>query len=1195
MLLILAMTKFWSIVASTVGFAAAEEDELADFSNNLASDIGPLLALFGESVTKQYLSESTSFLDYFIFAMGPIGIITAAVSTIRLCGHAYLRAFIGRSQEGAGDVEAELCTSTSRDVCELFTKGGIARVLGRPSILELIYDPSYCHDNTAGLFLFRHYLKTRILRENRTPQEELGQPTETREWKEIRKRQWRKPDQREKNRAFALHPNLSLNVGIVKGPRWVFLAVATAGFILQAGVLVLAGAGVWILDWNLSQGTMASKLYAPVMYIIGTILMCLGMGGCAALIGKSTHELYFERVPRLQDAKTRLLWLQPGPQVIGDQSFDPFAYIEKKDKLLRTWTLSWKYVGPRFESYTFVTVLAVLVGYIMQFIGLRGMKAWVSLAQLAITVIMSILRGLLRMQRLTQKDNLLEEKSDAVAGHELDWLAFRIPSFDKDAVWEDRDVVWDITGQYEEAKEVGTQSEESLPGDVLGFRVRLAHLTGHISFAKIDDGECQKWKDDFVKVRAKALKLSAAICHAAEGLSRVGKRTFQGHINLQIKAIGLDSNGNEATTIEKLVYITLKPPSQSTQASWTIDSARLEAILGLWIWSMFFNKRHKYPSDSNHYTDSSNLENHDTDSGDDLGGDDSPAEKIQKAWIITAGRDNESWGRVVDRQTEMDLWLGSNAVPLGQAVLGVKRQHSYGFSSLWWNSLTTSDDGRTQRQVVWTLSKDVWPRSNTEKYRMFCGWNPVYEFLASDRQEDQEIPLRVQTYSTCAPLLDICAQELFVSLTMSLAKIMPIGNTTFGEDAGSIRLENPTIDALVKAFTEAGLGSSSDALLCIIPAFRNRLPMLSEKSMLSVVVDKANHYRRQSEWRRAETLLRWVCQYSSSSYGTGSSSPMIGEAIRALGELYRWSLAQYANDERHEFGSKGIDWIYETYSEYRHIDEVTVILDNYKAVKEKVAQIRADDSLRESIHDQLVKALKDRNRGETLGCLCFATTDGIGTEKLQPILPLAVRNNWGEVISSVLELRANPNSRDEDGRTAISYCAELGYDVKPYLDRGALTDVPDKDLQTALHWAAKKGYKEIMELLLEKGAYIEAKDSDDQTPLSVAAVHGHAELVDLLLQKNASVDSKDKHDWTPLSHAAANGHKKVVELLLRGNAGVNHVSEKDGLTPLALAAKSGHEAVVELLIAKGATIEVEDNESRTPLALAAWGGPSGGC
>jgi hypothetical protein len=41
---------------------------------------------FGEQVTKQYLSESINFRDYLIFAIAPMGILTALVSAIRVCG-----------------------------------------------------------------------------------------------------------------------------------------------------------------------------------------------------------------------------------------------------------------------------------------------------------------------------------------------------------------------------------------------------------------------------------------------------------------------------------------------------------------------------------------------------------------------------------------------------------------------------------------------------------------------------------------------------------------------------------------------------------------------------------------------------------------------------------------------------------------------------------------------------------------------------------------------------------------------------------------------------------------------------------------------------------------------------------------------------------------------------------------------------
>lgn len=111
----------------------------SDFSNNFATDLSPLLSLFGENPTKQFLSESTSGWDSILFGIGPLGIVTTVVSVIRLYGNARWKSIIGRSQEPRGAAEAELCSSTSADVCELWSHGGISRVFGRPKILAFIF------------------------------------------------------------------------------------------------------------------------------------------------------------------------------------------------------------------------------------------------------------------------------------------------------------------------------------------------------------------------------------------------------------------------------------------------------------------------------------------------------------------------------------------------------------------------------------------------------------------------------------------------------------------------------------------------------------------------------------------------------------------------------------------------------------------------------------------------------------------------------------------------------------------------------------------------------------------------------------------------------------------------------------------------------------------------------------------------
>lgn len=236
-----------------------------NFSNNLATDLAPLIALFGESPTKQYLSECLSNWDIIIFASAPLGVITAVVSAIRVCGTPSLRAFIGRAQEGAGIAEAELCSSTSRDVSELYNNGGFARVFGHPKLLEIVhdsqaassasqaapttfqtpqnnfFDPDRGHpiQPTAGIYLFKDYIETAQGKD---------------EWE---RQEWKMPPNliedgitQHKTEAigdpFRWGPNLSINVGIKPRSKGWFILAAISGTIMQSFTLVWA----WITRYH---------------------------------------------------------------------------------------------------------------------------------------------------------------------------------------------------------------------------------------------------------------------------------------------------------------------------------------------------------------------------------------------------------------------------------------------------------------------------------------------------------------------------------------------------------------------------------------------------------------------------------------------------------------------------------------------------------------------------------------------------------------------------------------------------------------------------------------------------------------------------------------------------------------------------------------------------------------------------------
>jgi ankyrin repeat protein len=122
---------------------------------------------------------------------------------------------------------------------------------------------------------------------------------------------------------------------------------------------------------------------------------------------------------------------------------------------------------------------------------------------------------------------------------------------------------------------------------------------------------------------------------------------------------------------------------------------------------------------------------------------------------------------------------------------------------------------------------------------------------------------------------------------------------------------------------------------------------------------------------------------------------------------------------------------------------------------------------------------------------------------------------------------------------------------------------------TPLHAAARKGHKDVVELLLAEGSDVNVVDQNDQTPLHNTAGNGHKAVVELLLARGAGVNAKMHNDLTPLHMAVSNGHKNVVQLLLDNKADINAKTKAGGKTPLAVAEEKGYKDVVELLRTNG--------------------------
>jgi hypothetical protein len=304
------------ILADPVRALAGPQD-WNDFTNNFATDLAPIIVLFGEQASKQFLSESTSFWDNIIFGIAPIGIITAVISAIRLYGSSSLKAFIGRAQEAHGVAEAELCSSTSEDVCELWSNGGICRVFGRPRILEFFYIkgsgafyPSFQRQvstrrpPTCGIYPAKSVLCPEELPGDGDIDAKIYPQTG---WEEIKTKTSGSPgnanaQERGKIREFAPYPNLSLNIGIKTVPPRILSMTALLGTL---GQLSFLGYATWVTFYypDLYEGESLPSLWSFCLAISGTVILAIGMICCAMLIEQMSMERRFRDQVRSTDIR----------------------------------------------------------------------------------------------------------------------------------------------------------------------------------------------------------------------------------------------------------------------------------------------------------------------------------------------------------------------------------------------------------------------------------------------------------------------------------------------------------------------------------------------------------------------------------------------------------------------------------------------------------------------------------------------------------------------------------------------------------------------------------------------------------------------------------------------------------------------------------------------------------------------------
>ncbi|PGH32760.1 hypothetical protein GX50_04475 [[Emmonsia] crescens] len=1193
-------------------------DWWSNFANNLATDLAPLISLFGEAPTKQYLSECLYPTDIIIFATAPLGIITAVVSTIRVYGTPSLRAFIGRAQEGAGSAEAEICSSTSRDVCELYNNGGVARVFGRPKLLEIIHDVQATEDDfyqktpetppSAGIYSFEDYLKK--------PENE---------WTEIKK-----PFDDEEcvlsllnNREtpqlnFAPNPNLSLNVGIKEQKmRW-YIAASILGVLLQSGVLVWATLARYRFKFLRDD---LQDIYAVPMTFIGTILLSTGIALCACLVEMGTKERVFKR--RCHDA-SRLYWVQPGTQFVGDQAFDSFAYTHPKN-ILSTYITSWKEKEKDPQTVlVWVAITSASVGFVLQFLGLRACHSSVAMAQLGATLVMTAVRSSLRTKRLKKDEVFLADRPEFYEGHELDWLALNIgkknPSrrysegrfgwtisaaryyhpgklsnesrklFDENWVSQstssfDQPTVLDKMSLINKNTELEVMSVQHENNQLLcGFRlVGCDNHKSHVNQEPNGQRSAKRWNIQFDlprwpdarpitehETQLAAEKFRDDVQFAPEKwrasfhMKSTEERTTHDIPKVLLyraRLARLASSWDDRLVVVRTIARSLAKAIEDTlkilfTADVVFEHGWNEAFTLFWaVQCSPDNRRPNF---------NFQLEPSPLSSIHEKGENERNIYLSVKRKIDMDGNSEGRW-RVDESELEavLGIWLLSlKEAGIVDEPLQAPLKRIISAKSNLRNDTNLISDFELWRAGGGFNIIETRTLGDNSNGRLFGWQNISADILKDGHYTILELPVLTKSF----PLM--CAQEIYSLFFASMMNIIrSIGGKTKVRATKRFGLTNTNICRIHDIFINSGLGPLEDAFTCIIPALRIQGKLPPALGSLSSAREAAESYMHDNKWEEAEKILLWALPHSFQQQTAPNDAEYeIKRATElpnhqrlltlALCECYRKAAC---HDAKLFFAAHGIvrmlnDPIFEA---QRHTPLVT----------EGDCRHTLASTVRCYGH-VVIRYLRDMEDEGTAREL-EAELNNSQAIDCNPSGPVRT-DLWAQFERPLFRII------DSGDLSSTLYFLEL-----------SPTMSDDKENGSALSSAAQQGWYVVVKNLIDRGAVFERKDKHNRTAISYAAESGDLTTFDYLLGKGAIPIFTDNKHRTPLSYAAGRGNLAIVRKLLADARVDPDVEDENELTPLAWASCNGQREVVELLLERGGVnLNSTDSNGRTPLSHA---------
>jgi ankyrin repeat protein len=1193
--------------------SAATADSGDDFSNNLFSDLAPILALFGEQVAMQFMSQSMGWADNIIFAMAPLGIITAIVAAIRVGGPVWLKAIIGRARENQADAEVELMSSTSHDVCELWDGKTIVRMQASPEILELLYFPQLRHGPQCGLFTLEEAKKGKLLTletseltslithydRSLTSAESAGStfleemttrlmaPAASGDRDEEAQKGDPGPITRETSPAGKKDaPNIFLNLRPQKSRGELHLFAAFAIF-LQAGVLLFSGCATYYPSMRYKKGGLPVAHYAYPLTAAGTVFLVVGMLICSFIVEQRTiEEVWRIDTQVLEDEEgfidseesgLQLLWIQKAADVNADrfESYVLVAQGTRKTVLTSRLTPTTKH-SPASTPTTLTSLLhrlpggfsqfhpaasnlsQILVicgtavsctGFIVQFTGLRGMHWSATIAQLVATLLMVLVRAWVR-RGLALRPAAQRTPHD----HELDWLATRIGSHPC-PLWsnpqaDENDQFWSENCPWGVASAAG----------IGGYALDKQPPSKPHSMVKIRErlGDLSKW-------RVAASDPAVSVANAIEVVMNTlfSQSTSEGPDSFHWSINGRNHGGGVSNS---LIHFAI----ERKNGRWNANAAEIEAVLSLWL----------YAVQEAEQTSTSAAK---ADVGDRLRHGDTA---VRRRSIRLLGRKEDVYLRdlrwyckdsISGHVSEAETMTSSGAKPdAGSAQsndaasvqtneaaatgIPIDGHRVLGFTNMPPNMHPTASGNSTFTFKI----RELLDSQNLESYGPKMHWRESTEtepdHSAIQLPGSQEFdPMDTRPFLavlTDAPLENCLAWDLFSAFMWAVAERM--AEPMRGETSVRRTTEPGTTTGAWNSF---GLENTTLAKLAN-EVHRTGLGSL-EDSYLSIVPPLSA--------RKKLPIASCIVEYARE---VARQHEAVGHWEEAR-DVYIWLFRNCKT-----FGERDPALI-----------RATAVLFEFTRSVCDAAELWANQ-------------YRDSPAVEMLGRLKSSLVQELGQadESINNYLrSLYLIQGRDEGVKQMFE---HPGRVDTDSDTAatrfdgfadatpLHKMYEDYYYSQQITDRKQYLNAKDVAGLTPLHYAAIKGSQDFAKALLDVDADAGSTDIVGWLPLHYSAVLGRASIVEELLKKatpQAGPNSKDLSGWTPLHYSAQNGHESICWKLLQEGAELD-AQGRDGMAALHCAVKNGHLDAVKLLIEAGANVNIQDNSRRTPLQWAAYCG-----